>query len=359
MDTAILNNKSIVKSFDDILCSLSEKEQDVIKKRIWISWERETLQSIWASFLPPITRERVRQIEDAWIKKIWRIVKATLLSSIQKKARELLSLHWGILSREKLMGVLIKELKLEKNVNSWILEIIIQSDYKVEKSKQRLGCKIYFYLPIISKNLINLVHKESLKLLKRKKDVMEQNILYEMIVNNLKNSNIKEQDRNNLNILLTDSVLDLFNDIVKWEEILIWLTKWRILNPKTLKDKAVYIMKKKKIPMHFVDIANKITQTLGWAVKVNTIHNELIRNSEFVLIWRWIYALKEHWFVPGTVLDVITNVLKKNWEAMSTEDIIKHVIKKRKVKKTTVYMNLQNKNVIERVWRNFYTLKNS
>jgi hypothetical protein len=34
---------------------------------------------------------------------------------------------------------------------------------------------------------------------------------------------------------------------------------------------------------------------------------------------------------------------------MNTEDIIKAVLKTRNVKKTTIYMNLQNKNFIERV----------
>ena len=36
--------------------------------------------------------------------------------------------------------------------------------------------------------------------------------------------------------------------------------------------------------MHFVSIANKITETMGDTIKVNTIHNELIRNSEFILV---------------------------------------------------------------------------
>jgi DNA-directed RNA polymerase delta subunit len=45
-------------------------------------------------------------------------------------------------------------------------------------------------------------------------------------------------------------------------------------------------MKKEKTPMHFVEIANKITELLEEKVKVNTIHNELIRNPEFVLIGR-------------------------------------------------------------------------
>jgi hypothetical protein len=34
---------------------------------------------------------------------------------------------------------------------------------------------------------------------------------------------------------------------------------------------------------------------------------------------------------------------------MTTEDIIKEVLKVRNVKRTTIYMNLQNKKVIERV----------
>lgn len=42
---------------------------------------------------------------------------------------------------------------------------------------------------------------------------------------------------------------------------------------------------------------------------------------------------------------------------MTTEDIIKKVLKVRNVKKTTIYMNLQNKKAIERVGRNFYAAK--
>jgi DNA-directed RNA polymerase delta subunit len=160
-----------------------------------------------------------------------------------------------------------------------------------------------------------------------------------------------------LSTTLVDSTLDIFEDIIKGEETLIGLTKWKILNPKTLKDKAIYIMKKEKVPMHFVDISNKITSYLGDIVKVNTIHNELIRNEEFVLIGRGIYALKEWGFKSGTVLDVIVEILKKNNGPMSTEGIVTKVLKVRNVKKTTIYMNLQNKKVIERVGRNFYQLK--
>ena len=350
MTTKVLSNKNIVESFSDILDSLSKKERNVIERRVWLFSDKETLQNIGSSFSPCITRERVRQIEESWIKKIWRIVKATLLTSVQETTNKYLELHWGLISKEKITNILIKELRLEKDVNAWILEVIIQSDFDIKKSKQKLGCKIYFTLPSANKQTIELVHKEALKILKKKKDVMDKTHLYEVIAENLK-SNEK------LSLTYIDSILDLFDDIVFWEDNLIGLTKWKILNPKTLKDKSIYIMKKEKVPMHFVDISNKITEMLWESIKVNTIHNELIRNSEFVLIGRWIYALKEWGFIPGTVLDVIISILEKKWKPMNTEEITKEVLKTRNVKQTTIYMNLQNKNRIERVWRNYYQVK--
>lgn len=349
MGTATLDKKIIETSFKDIINSLSDKEKTVISERVWLNWDRKTLQFIGASFSPSITRERVRQIEDSWIKKIGRIIKSSNLYDIQNKARDIVKLHWNLISKDKLINNIIKELNIDPSINSNILETIIQADVEILKSKPKLGTKTYFYFPSINKSLIEQIHKEWVKILKKKKDVMRKLDLYEQIKHNIWN--------NSLSNVLIDNIMDIFDDVVDWEENLIWLTKWKILNPKTLKDKAIYVMKKQKTPMHFVDISNNITKYLWDNVKVNTIHNELIRNNEFVLIWRWLYALKEWWFKPGTVIDVIIDVLKKNKEPMSTEDIIKNVLKVRNVKKTTIYMNLQNKDIIKRVGRNYYDIK--
>ena len=348
---AALNELKIANTFTEMLTALSNKEKTVIEKRIWINGERQTLQSIGNSFQPNITRERVRQIEDAWIKKLWRIIKSSDLAIIQELAHSTLTLHGWLLIRDKLINAIVREMKISDSINSHMIEVIIQSDLEIVKSKPRLWTQTYFTLPGISKKHIDLVYKEALMLLKRKKDVMEQRELYEELQNRLQDSLWT------LSLPFLDSIMDVFDDIVKWEEILIWLTRWKILNPKTLKDKAIYVMKKEKIPMHFIDIANKITDHLGDSVKINTIHNELIRNDDFILIWRWIYALKEWGFKPGNVLDMIIDVLQKNWGPLSTEEITKRVLKVRNVKKTTIYMNLQNKKAIKRVWRNFYDLQ--
>lgn len=348
---AVLTKTNIEKLFKDVLGSLSEKERTVIERRIWISWEKETLQNIGNSFSPSITRERVRQIEDAGIKKVGRIIKATELANIQEMAKEFIAHHGGVLTKEKLVAAIISNMNLSKDINAHILEVIIQSDFDIIKSKPRLGTQTYFTLPSIARKTIDAAHKEAVKILKRKKDVMERTELYKQVAETIESSVGKVWN------VFIDSSLDIFEDIVKGEEVLIGLTRWKILNPKTLKDKAIYVMKKELVPMHFIDISNKISDYLGESVKINTIHNELIRNDEFILIGRGIYALKEWGFKPGTVLDVILDILGKNGGPMTTEDIIKKVLKVRNVKKTTIYMNLQNKNAIERVGRNFYAAK--
>ncbi len=351
MATAVLDKASITSGFGEVLQSLSEKERGVIERRVGLNGHRETLQSIGDSFSPSITRERVRQIEEAGIKKIGRIIKASVLADIQEKATEFLAAHGGVLTKSKLINAIIKDLALSSDMNAAILELIVQSDYSIAKSKPKLGTETYFTLPEAKKKTIEAVHKEALKILKKRKDVMDRSDLYTMISENL------SADYGKMTNVFMDSSLDIFEDLVKGEETLIGLSKWKILNPKTLKDKAIYVMKKEKVPMHFVDISNQITAYLGEQVKVNTIHNELIRNKEFVLIGRGIYALKEWGFKPGTVIDVIVDVLEKNGGPMNTEDIVKQVLKTRNVKNTTIYMNLQNKNVIERVGRNYYQLK--
>ena len=110
--------------------------------------------------------------------------------------------------------------------------------------------------------------------------------------------------------------------------------------------------------MHFMDIANVISSHFNESTKVNTVHNELIRNADFVLIGRGIYVLKSWGYRAGTVLDVIVDVFKKAGnKPLSADEIAKRVLKTRQVKKNTIYMNLQNRDHVERVGRNLYQLK--
>lgn len=312
---------------------------------------RETLQEIGDDY--DITRERVRQIEDVGIQKIGRIVKSTPLASIQDLGKEIVMLHGGLVTRNTLINAIMKDLKMNDYSSESIIDIILQSDFGIQKSKPQLGTRTYFHLPEINKKLVDSIHKEAVKALKKKGDIMEVSVLYDTIKVNLFPLFGK------IETLLIDSTLDIFLDIVKGEEKFIGLEKWKILNPSTLKDKTIYVLKKRKEPMHFIDITNTITEHFRSPVKVSTIHNELIRNSEFVLIGRGIYVLKDWGYKDGTVLDVILEVFQKAGGPLSKEEIMNRVLKTRKVKETTIYMNLQNKKYIERVGRNLYQAKST
>lgn len=224
----------------------------------------------------------------------------------------------------------------------------MQADFNLQKSKPQLGTNTYFHFPEVNKKIIDSIHKEAVKVLKKRGDIMELSALYDAVRTNL------FAQFGKIESVLIDSVMDIFHDIVKGEEKFIGLEKWKILNPATLKDKAMYVLKKAKEPMHFLDITNAITENFQENVKVSTIHNELIRNEDFVLIGRGIYVLKEWGYKEGTVLDVILDIFKKANGPLSTEEITERVLKIRQVKTTTIYMNLQNKEFIERVGRNLY-----
>ncbi len=336
----------IQNTFETILSSLVEKERSVIIRRIGLKWEKETLQEIGDTY--GITRERVRQIEDVGIKKIGRIMRTSPLMKIQESGEKILQMHGGIMTRDRLISAIIADIGVEGSLNYNIIDVLLQADYNLQRSKPQLGTNTYFHFAEITKKMVEAVHKEALKVLKKKGDILETTALYEAV-----HVGLLAQFGAIPNIVI-DSIMDIFLDIVKGEEKYIGLEKWKILNPATLKDKAIYVLKKHKEPLHFLDIASAITEKFGEPVKISTIHNELIRNGEFILIGRGIYVLKEWGYKDGTVLDVILEIFKKSNTPLSTEEITARVLKVRQVKITTIYMNLQNKKYIERVGRNLY-----
>ncbi|MDO4979052.1 MAG: sigma factor-like helix-turn-helix DNA-binding protein [Candidatus Saccharibacteria bacterium] len=136
------------------------------------------------------------------------------------------------------------------------------------------------------------------------------------------------------------------------------LAKWPTVNPKNIRDKIYVVLQTAQEPMHFTDIAESIKKSdfRRKNVTLQAIHNELIKDSRFVLIGRGIYALDSWGYKKGTVSEIITDVLKEAGEPLTREEIVKRVLKVRKVKETTILLNLQNKNTYEKVDKNLYKL---
>jgi DNA-directed RNA polymerase delta subunit len=110
--------------------------------------------------------------------------------------------------------------------------------------------------------------------------------------------------------------------------------------------------------MHFSEIAKAIKESnfKRRNVTVQAIHNELIKDPRFVLIGRGIYALSSWGYKKGTIADIIRSIMSKAGEPLTREEIVKQVLKVRKVKETTILLNLQNKKLFKKVGKNSYIL---
>ena len=123
------------------------------------------------------------------------------------------------------------------------------------------------------------------------------------------------------------------------------LHKWPSVNPRNISDKVRIILKRAKKPLHFAEIANRIRSGAFRRnqVTVQAIHNELIKGDDFVLVGRGIYALKDWGYQPGTVADVIGQIISRADKPLTKAEIVKAVAGQRQVKDTTIALNLQNK----------------
>lgn len=128
------------------------------------------------------------------------------------------------------------------------------------------------------------------------------------------------------------------------------LAEWPEINPATVRDKIYLVLKKKQEPLHFEDIAKHINKVRFDEQKAlaPTVHNELIKDSRFVLVGRGMYGLREHGYEPGTAREVIARVLKTKGP-LAANDVVDHVNRQRFFKTNTILINLQNRNYFERM----------
>jgi DNA-directed RNA polymerase delta subunit len=136
------------------------------------------------------------------------------------------------------------------------------------------------------------------------------------------------------------------------------MAHWMEINPKGTREKIYLILNEVKKPLHFTEIAGLIDKYGLGKRKAHpqTVHNELIKDSRFVLIGRGTYVIGKWGYSQGTIREVLEDILAKSDKPMPKEEILEKVFKVRKVKKTTVMINLNNSKLFERR-DNLYSVK--
>lgn len=331
-----------------LMIVLSEKEKFIIEKRYSLNESQKmTLENIGKKF--SVTRERIRQIEKNALRKLERNVNNTPLCEITSNAIELLTKTGGICSVDRLVSLLQKASGLKQTVNKDSLKLAIELEKEIYAVSNTIAFKPYFKFQEIKDSDMRKVCKLANSILNAENSVMSfsdicKRILKETKQVNLTNDFIKS-------CLYMDRSLKIINDDS------VGLSKWRSINPKTLRDKISFVLGESKEPMHYLDISKSIIDHTFDKKNVNTqaVHNELIRHNGFVLIGRGIYALKEWGYTQGTVCDVIKAVLRTHGQ-LTRDEIVDKVLQKRKVKRITILLNLKNKPDFIKVGRNHYSL---
>ena len=313
-----------ISPIHELLTPLSQKEREVLELRFALGHEeKETLESIGQNF--GLTRERVRQIEKNAIRKISGMISSSTFGPLAEAALERLRAAGGVLSHEEFI-------KMWPVGDTKELHLAFVSHANMHFHGNTLKTNPYWTTLPWNEAQVNEKIQEIIQKLKQEKAVISL-------------------PKNLHPIVKISKELKLVQNGVA-------LFEWRHVNPRTLKDKILYIFHEENKNMHFEKMTEMIKKASFDAKRVNlqAVHNELIRNKEFVLVGRGIYALKEWGYEPGTVSDVIEAILKDGI-ARTREEITKEVLKRRQVKTVTIHLNLKNNPNVERVGRDRYALK--
>ncbi len=331
----------------EIFSNLKERDKQILSHRFGLGGkEVKTLAAIGQE--QNLTRERVRQIEKDLMKNLKKnSSKLKSFSGTKEFLLGIISEHGKIIAEENLLIQLNVKDEQEKNAVIFLLHLIEELDYFIHQNYKKSWVVVLF-----KEDLLHGFILESKELLKGKSDPLPSQEFLE----NFKQTKFYKENENELSDKILLNFLELAVEIEKnifgqWG-----LTSSKEITPKDVGDKAYLVMKNHKKPEHY----SKITEMVNSAKFDNktaykeTVHNELIKDPRFILVGRGIYALSEWGFKPGVVADVIKEVLQKNNQPMTREEIVAEVLKRRQVKKNTILVGLSNKKIFKKVGKNLY-----
>lgn len=339
-----MTQKDIEQKVKNILSTVDrDREREIISRRFGLFDRRETLEQIGE--LLGITRERVRQLEK---------VVLIRLREDAKKGRVV-----GLAEVETELKAKLAKMGNVARVDALADQVVGSESTKLDQSRVAFLAELAPGLSVISEN----DHFHQSVAIKEIHDEKGVHKFVDDIINAVKSlgephpiekitEHVEQDDPKHVQALSSTSKhLTSLNGV--WG-----LIKWPTVNPKNIRDKIYVILREQGKHMHFNEISDAIKKSDFKRKDVTTqaIHNELIKDSRFVLIGRGIYALREWGYKKGTVADTIADVLREAGKPLHRDEIVKQVLKSRYVKETTILLNLQGKPQFKRTSKATYAL---
>jgi len=337
-----MNKLNYPQIYAKLTKGLSPKTKDIFSRRFGIkSKSPETLELIGDSM--GITRERVRQIEEAGFNFVKKQNKETLDNVFAEFADYFK--NNGEFKKEE---IVLEELG-GKNYQPYVLFLLTLGD-QFSKVCEKKDFYYFWSTMIDARNKVEQTLKSLVSALQKIGSPMSKE---EFLADVSAKCGLQQE--------ALFSYLEVSKKIQDNKEGKIGLTDWPEIKPRGVKDKSFLVFKKHQKPLHFTKVAELIDQ-LGCnqpnkKTFPQTVHNELIKDQRFVLVGRGTYALKEWGYEPGTIKDVIKKVLQSKNQPADKEEIVKEVLAQRLVAQNTVLMNLNNKKYFAKDEQGKYSLR--
>lgn len=339
--------------FYDWALSLIEKEPkksgDILKRRFGIVHNGpSTLSEIGEMY--GITRERVRQIVNDSLRRIRSYPQNISLKEAEEKIIFTINQNNGIITVESLIKALSNGQEQEKN-SIYFFGALSSNIFSIEE-KGVIKKSWTVHRDIADK--LKEVDSVARSFFKKERVLLSDEDLVDKILEQYLESERKF-------IVSRQQILSFVGTLerIKKNKLGKWgMARWKEIHLKGTRERVYMALKEKGEPMHFSNIAKLIDfyQLGKRKAHPQTVHNELIKDERFVLVGRGIYALKEWGYAHGTVRDVLEKILRDNQQSLSHEEILRQVLKMRKVKPSTVMINLNNSRFFVKEG-NLYSLK--
>lgn len=313
-----------------ILSPLQDRSLDIVKSRFGLGGdtERKTLEAIGDKY--GITRERVRQIEQAALSLIKKSEDYKGEKANWDELKGIVEELGGLVAEHDLLESISKDEEVQNHIHFYL---VLGEDFVKHREDDD-----YVSRWSIDSDLSDKVHTSLDALYSKLTDdeLISESEMVDRFCDELKKINVETRDAEIAKRWLCLSKGICKNPLGEWGK-----SSASGVKARGIKDYAYLMMRKHGSPMHFREVAEAITDTFLKKCHTATCHNELIKDGRFVLVGRGMYALSEWGYKPGVVRDVIKEILKREGP-LTKEEVIEKVLKERYLKKNTILVNLQN-----------------
>ena len=342
MPTITFKPQKITKK---ITSPLADRALDVIMNRFGLTADgrKKTLEEIGKKY--NITRERVRQVEEAAINLIKKSEAYKNEQAIFDELKQIVHNLGSIVAEHEFLPYISKDKSTQNHINFFL---VLADVFKKHREDDHFHTRYS-----VDDAMADRVHETLRKLYASLKDedLIPETEMIKKFFDQMKDCVEECRDVEMAKRWLAISKTISKNELGEWGKA----TSPNI-RTRGVKDYAFLVMRRHGSPMHFREVADSISKTFGKKIHYATCHNELIKDPRFVLVGRGMYALAEWGYKAGIAREVIQDILKKEGEPLSKDEVVKRVMKERYFKKNTILVNLANPKYFKKNKNGFYTI---